>query len=196
MSTALHEPRLSVPLSEHDHVIGPATAPAELVEYGDYECPYCGQAEMVIRELLDAFGDDLRYVWRHLPLNDVHPHAQLAAEAAEAAAAQGTFWQMHDYLLTHQDGLVEGDLARYAEEIGLDADRFRDELRRREYAERVDDDVETADSSGVAGTPTFFINGRRHQGAYDIASLRYAVSAARRRAALLREADKGGSIAV
>jgi Na+/H+ antiporter NhaA len=179
-----------------DHIRGPDDALVTLVEYGDYECPHCGQAEMVIRELLEAFGDDLRYVWRHLPLNDVHPQAQMAAEAAEAAAAQGAFWPMHDYLLTHQDALVERDLQRYADEIGLDTDRFREELARREYAERVDDDVETADSSGVAGTPTFFINGRRHQGAYDIASLRNAVSAARRRAVLLQDAGRGRSIAV
>jgi protein-disulfide isomerase len=174
-----------------EHTRGPDDALVTLVEYGDYECPYCGQAEMVIRELLDAFGDDLRYVWRHLPLNDVHPQAQMAAEAAEAAAAQGAFWEMHDLLLTHQGELAERDLERYAEEVGLDAKRFRDELGRREYAERVDDDVETADSSGVAGTPTFFINGQRHQGAYDIASLRNAVTAARRRAVLLREAAIG-----
>jgi Na+/H+ antiporter NhaA len=174
-----------------EHTRGPDDALVTLVEYGDYECPYCGQAEMVIRELLDAFGDDLRYVWRHLPLNDVHPQAQMAAEAAEAAAAQGAFWEMHDLLLTHQGELAERDLERYAEEVGLDAKRFRDELGRREYAEQVDDDVETADSSGVAGTPTFFINGQRHQGAYDIASLRNAVTAARRRAVLLREAAIG-----
>jgi Na+/H+ antiporter NhaA len=177
----------------HDHIRGPDDALVTLLEYGDYECPYCGQAETVIRELLDAFGDDLRYVWRHLPLNDVHPQAQMAAEAAEAAAAQGAFWQMHDYLLAHQDGLAERDLERYADEIGLDADRFHYELGRREYAERVDDDVETADSSGVAGTPTFFINGQRHQGAYDIASLRNAVSGARRRAVLLRDAAVGSA---
>ena len=105
-----------------------------LVEYGDYECPYCGQAEVVIRELLDSFGDDLRYVWRHLPLNDVHPNAQMAAEATEAAAAQGAFWEMNDKLLEHQDELTPPDLARYAEELGLDVERFWDELRRREHA--------------------------------------------------------------
>ena len=122
----------------------------------------------MIRELLDSFGDDLRYVWRHLPLNDVHPNAQMAAEAAEAAAAQGAFWEMHDKLLDHQDELTPPDLARYAEELGLDVERFWDELRRREHAPRVAEDVASADASGVAGTPSFFINGRRHQGAYDI----------------------------
>ena len=156
---------------DRDHIRGSESAPVTLVEYGDYECPYCGQAEVVIRELLDSFGDDLRYVWRHLPLNDVHPNAQMAAEAAEAAAAQGAFWEMHDKLLDHQDELTPPDLGRYAEELGLDVERFWDELRRREHAPRVAEDVASADASGVAGTPTFFINGRRHQGAYDIETL-------------------------
>ena len=115
---------------ERDHIRGSENAPVTLVEYGDYECPYCGQAEVVIRELLESFGDDLRYVWRSLPLNDVHPHAQMAAEAAEAAAAQGAFWEMHDKLLDHQDELTPLDLGRYAEELGLDVERFWDELRR------------------------------------------------------------------
>ncbi|HET8755221.1 MAG TPA: thioredoxin domain-containing protein, partial [Solirubrobacteraceae bacterium] len=167
---------------ERDHIRGGTEAPVTLVEYGDYECPYCGQAEEVIRELLSAFGDDLRYVWRHLPLNDVHPSAQLAAEAAEAAAAQGAFWPMHDTLLAHQDELRPTHLRRYAQEAGLDVDRFRDELRRREHLPRIADDVASADASGVAGTPTFFINGRRHHGAYDVAALTSAVEAARRRA--------------
>jgi Na+/H+ antiporter NhaA len=167
---------------ERDHIRGSTEAPVTLVEYGDYECPYCGQAEEVIRELLSAFGDDLRYVWRHLPLNDVHPSAQLAAEAAEAAAAQGAFWPMHDTLLAHQDELRPTHLRRYAQEAGLDVDRFRDELRRREHLPRIADDVASADASGVAGTPTFFINGRRHHGAYDVAALTSAVEAARRRA--------------
>jgi Na+/H+ antiporter NhaA len=167
---------------ERDHIRGAMDAPVTLVEYGDYECPYCGQAEEVIRELLSSFGDDVRYVWRHLPLNDVHPSAQLAAEAAEAAAAQGRFWPMHDMLLAHQDELRPLHLRRYAEELGLDLDRFRDDLRRREHIPRVAEDVASADASGVAGTPSFFINGRRHSGAYDVASLTAAVRAARERA--------------
>jgi protein-disulfide isomerase len=138
----------------------------------------------VIRELLDSFGDELRYVWRHLPLNDVHENAQMAAEAAEAAAAQRSFWEMHDELLDHQDELTPPDLGRRAEELGLDVERFWDDLRRREHAPRVARDVATADSSGVAGTPTFFINGRRHQGAYDVATLTEAVRRARARARL------------
>ena len=167
---------------ERDHIRGPESAPVTLVEYGDYECPYCGQAEVVIRQLLEEFGDELRYVWRHLPLNDVHPNAQMAAEAAEAASAQGTFWPMHDKLLTTQDELTPRDLKRYAEELGLDIERFSNDLRGREYNDRVSQDVASADSSGVAGTPSFFINGQRHQGAYDLDTLSKAVRAARMRA--------------
>jgi protein-disulfide isomerase len=173
---------------ERDHVRGPDSAPVTLVEYGDYQCPYCGQAEVVIRELLDEFGDELRYVWRHLPLNDVHQNAQMAAEATEAAAAQGAFWPMHDRLLTSQDELSPDDLRGHAEQLGLDGERFWDELRRRKYAERVGEDVSSADTSGVAGTPSFFINGRRHQGAYDVDTLSAAVRAARARTRLREKA--------
>jgi Na+/H+ antiporter NhaA len=173
---------------ERDHIRGSEDAPVTLLEYGDYECPYCGQAEMVVRELLDSFGTELRYVWRHLPLNDVHPNAQMAAEAAEAAAAQGAFWEFHDKLLAHQDELMPPDLGRHAEQVGLDVDRFWDELRGRDHASRVADDVASADASGVAGTPTFFINGRRHQGAYDVDALTEAVRRAKRRAVLVERA--------
>ena len=114
---------------QRDHIRGPDDAPVTLVEYGDFECPYCGQAESVIRELLASFGDDVRYVWRHLPLNDVHGHAQLAAEAAEAAASQGKFWEMYDAMLAHQDELTPRQLGRIAAELGLDVDRFWDQLR-------------------------------------------------------------------
>lgn len=169
-----------------DHIRGGEDAPVTLVEYGDYECPYCGQAEVVMRELLVSFDDDLRYVWRHLPLNDVHPDAQLAAEAAEAAGAQDAFWEMHDRLLDHQDELTPGDLGSHAEALGLDIDRFWDELRRRRHAGRVEEDVASADASGVAGTPSFFINGKRHTGAYDVDTLTAAVRAARARAVSVR----------
>jgi protein-disulfide isomerase len=168
---------------ERDHIRGPENAPVTLVEYGDFECPYCGQAEPIVRELLADFGD-LRYVWRHLPLNDVHPHAQLAAEAAEAAGAQGKFWEMSDVLLAHQGALTVRDLVGYAEELGLDLERFRDALRKQKFAPRVAEDVESADRSGVSGTPTFFINGRRHYGPYDIGTLSAEVRAARGRAAV------------
>jgi Na+/H+ antiporter NhaA len=172
---------LSEPVDdEHDHIRGPEDAPVTLVEYGDFECPYCGQAEPIIRELLAGHGD-VRYVWRHLPLTDVHPHAELAAEAAEAAGAQGKFWEMHDRLLENQGALRARDLLKYAEDVGLDVDRFRDDLRRHTYAGRVARDVESAELSGVSGTPTFFVNGRRHYGAYDVDSLASAVKAAKAR---------------
>jgi Na+/H+ antiporter NhaA len=168
---------------EHDHIRGSEEAPVTLVEYGDFECPYCGQAEAVIRELLTDFGD-LRYVWRHLPLSDVHPRAELAAEAAEAASAQGAFWEMHDLLLDHQDALRPPDLIGYAEQLGLDVERFTDDLRNHAGAGRVAEDVDSADLSGVSGTPTFFVSGRRHYGAYDIGTLSAAVRAAGARAAI------------
>ncbi|HEY3866567.1 MAG TPA: Na+/H+ antiporter NhaA [Solirubrobacteraceae bacterium] len=173
---------------ERDHIRGPAEALVTLVEYGDFECPYCGRAEPVIRELLAEFGDDVRYVWRHLPLNDVHPHAQTASEASEAAAAQGRFWEMHDTLLAHQGELLPAHLRAYSTELGLDADRVLDELHSREYSSRVSEDVAGADESGVSGTPTFFVNGRRHYGAYDIATLTDTVRAARGRAHLTARA--------
>ena len=168
---------------ERDHIRGPREAPVTVVEYGDFECPYCGQAEPVVRELLREFGD-VRYVWRHLPLNDVHPNTQLAAEASEAAADQGAFWEMHDLLLAHQDALRPSDLISHAEQLGLDIERFTNDLRERAGAARVAEDVDSADLSGVSGTPTFFINGRRHYGAYDIDTLSAAVRAAGARATL------------
>ncbi|MFJ2645528.1 Na+/H+ antiporter NhaA [Streptomyces sp. NPDC087420] len=175
---------LAVPVDpDRDKVRGPRDAPVTVVEYGDFECPYCGRAESVIRDLLADFGD-VRYVWRHLPLTDVHPQAQLASEASEAAAEQGAFWEMHDVLLDHQEALRPQDLHRYAEELGLDVERFRKHLRKHMGAARVGEDVDSADLSGVSGTPTFFINGRRHRGAYDIGHLSAAVRAARQRAAL------------
>ena len=168
---------------ERDHIRGPEVAPVTLVEYGDFECPFCGRAEPVVRELLRDFGD-VRYVWRHLPLTDVHPHAQLAAEGAEAAAAQDAFWEMHDLLLARQDALTPRDLIAYAGELGLDVDRFTEDLRRHAGAGRVAEDVDSADLSNVSGTPTFFVNGRRHYGAYDIETLSQAVRVARARAAI------------
>ena len=168
---------------QRDHIRGPHKSPVTVVEYGDFECPYCGRAEPAVRELLADFGD-VRYVWRHLPLSDVHPHAQLAAEATEAAARQGAFWEMHDTLFDHQDALRPADLIRYASDLGLDSERFARDLRKHAGAGRVAEDVDTADLSGVSGTPTFFINGQRHHGAYDITTLSAAVRAARARAAI------------
>jgi protein-disulfide isomerase len=180
--TALDIPDLAEDVDpERDHIRGPADAPVTLLEYGDFECPYCGRAEETIRELLVSAGSDVRYVWRHLPLNDVHPRAQLAAEATEAAADQGRFWEMHDALLADQDALRVSDLERVAAEIGLDVERFTDDLHSHRQAGRVLADVVSADESGVSGTPTFFVNGRRHYGVYDIDALTAAVSAAKRR---------------
>jgi Na+/H+ antiporter NhaA len=175
---------LTVPVGPNrDHVRGPANAPVTIVEYGDFECPYCGLAEPVTRELLAGSGD-VRYAWRHLPLSDVHPHAQLAAEATEAAAKQGAFWPMHDLLLEHQDALTDPDLIRYAADLGLDTERFAEDLRNHADAARIAEDVDSADLGGVSGTPTFFINGKRHHGAYDIDTLTVAVMAAQARAAI------------
>jgi Na+/H+ antiporter NhaA len=169
---------LVVPVDpSRDHVRGPDKAPVTIVEYGDFECPYCGQAEPVVRELLHDFGD-LRYVWRHLPLNDVHPHAQAAAEAAEAAGRQGKFWEMRDLLFDHQGALTSRDLIRYAESLGLDTGKFAAELRKHSGAAHVSEDVDSADLSGVSGTPTFFVNGMRHYGSYDIETLTKAVKLA------------------
>jgi protein-disulfide isomerase len=177
---------LAVPVDAgRDHLRGPADAPVTIVEYGDFECPYCGQAEPVVRELLAAFGD-VRYVWRHLPLDDVHPRARLAALASEAAGRQGAFWPMHDLLLDHQDALTPVDLKRYAAELGLDTERFAADLRAHVGATHVAEDADSADLSGVSGTPSFFINGRRHHGAYDIETLTTAVRAAFARAQIAR----------
>ena len=169
---------------ERDHIRGPEDASVTLVEYGDFECPYCGLAEPIVRDLLK--DDDLRYVWRHLPLSDVHPRAQIAAEVSEAAAEQGAFWEMHDLLLANQDKLQPADLMGYALELGLDNDRVHDEVKRHVAAARVAQDVESADLSGVSGTPTFFINGRRHYGAYDLPTLTTAIKTARARAKIDR----------
>jgi Na+/H+ antiporter NhaA len=184
---------LAVPVDpEHDHIRGPDTAPVTVVEYGDFECPFCGQAEPAVRRLLADHGD-VRYVWRHLPLTDVHPRAELAAEAAEAAADQGAFWEMHDLMMAHQDELRPADLLRYAEQLNLDVERFRDNLRRHERTARVADDVESASLSAVSGTPTFFINGRRHYGAYDLDTLAAAVRTAKARSVISARAQPAGA---
>jgi protein-disulfide isomerase len=161
---------------ERDHIRGNPDAPVTLLEYGDFECPYCKHAAPIVEKLLDRV--DLRFVFRHLPLTDVHPNAQTAAEAAEAAGAQGAFWEMHDRLLADENDLVPSVIYRHASDLGLDINRFSEDLRRRHYAARVADDVRSADESGVSGTPTFFINGRRHMGVYDVETLARAVKAA------------------
>jgi len=173
---------LMVPVDPaRDHLRGPSNALVTVVEYADFECPFCGQAEPEVRELLRDFGD-VRYVWRHLPLRDVHPNAQKAAMAAEAAALQGAFWEYHDLLFEHQDALTLRDLIGYARTLGLDVERFSADLHAAGVTARIDEDIDSADLSSVSGTPTFFVNGIRHYGAYDIASLSAAVRAAYARA--------------
>ena len=171
---------LAVPVDpERDHIRGPADdALVTLVEYGDFECPFCGQAEPAVRELTAEHGE-LRFVFRHLPLTDVHPHAQLAAEGAEAAARQGKFWEMHDTLMDHQGALTFRDLVEYARGLGLDAELFAADLYARAGSARIAEDMDSADLATVSGTPTFFINGRRHHGAYDLETLKEAVRTAK-----------------
>lgn len=154
-----------------DHILGPADAPLTVVEYLDYECPFCARATGVIHELRERFGDDLRYVVRHLPLPDVHPHAEQAAVAAEAAAEQGRFWPMHDLLFTRQDELEMEDLIGYAAELGLDVEQFVRDLQREDLADRVREDVASAEASGARGTPTFFVGRERHAGPHDARTL-------------------------
>jgi len=158
-----------------DHIRGRVDAPLTLVEYGDFECPFCGRATGVIRDLRERLGDDLRYVFRHLPLTDVHEHADLAAQAAEAAGAQGRFWEMHDVLFRHQDELEPEDLVGYAADVGLDVERFVRDLEDERYAAPVREDVASAEASGATGTPTFFVGDLRHVGAYDAATLARAL---------------------
>jgi Na+/H+ antiporter NhaA len=160
---------------ERDHIRGRVDAPLTLVEYADFECPFCSKATGSIAELRKRLGDDLRYVFRHLPLEHVHPHARAAALASEAAASQGMFWEMADQLFGHADALEVDDLRAYAVAIGLDLDRFAEDLRTRRYENRVDDDAIDAEASEVHGTPTFYVNGRRHQGPYDAATLATAL---------------------
>ncbi len=156
---------------QRDHIRGAVDAPLTLVEYGDFECPFCGRATGMVKELRRRLGEELRYVFRHLPLTDVHPHAELAAEAAEAAAAQGRFWEFHDTLFAHQDELEFEDLVGHAAELGLDVERFARELEDGVHSQRVREDVASADASGARGTPTFFVGKRRHVGPYDAETL-------------------------
>ncbi len=163
----------------HDHTLGLEAAPLTLVEYGDFECPFCGQATHAVEEVRGRFGDDLLYVFRHLPLSDIHPAADLAAEASEAAAAQGKFWEMHDLLFDNHDQLQLEDLIGYAGIIRLDVEEFTRALTEGRYGERVREDTASAEASGAKGTPTFFVNGKRHIGAWDTESLSIALEASR-----------------
>lgn len=155
---------LQPPVGEDDHVLGPPDAPVTLVEYGDYECPHCGAAYPIVKSLLRDLGDRVRFVYRHFPLARSHPHAERAAEAAEAAAEQGEFWAMHARLFEHQDALADADLIAHAEAIGLDVGQFREALEEGIYRPLVREDFRGGVRSGVNGTPTFFINGERYAG--------------------------------
>jgi protein-disulfide isomerase len=169
---------LVLPVGERDHVQGPADAPVTLVEYGDLECPYCRQAYPIVKEVQSRVGSRLRFAFRHFPLTEIHRHAQHAAEVAEAAAAQGAFWQMHGRLFERQFALEDENLIEYARDLGLDADRVAGELAARTYKARVREDFMSGVRSGVNGTPTFFINGVRHDQSWAADSLTAAIERA------------------
>jgi protein-disulfide isomerase len=182
VSTTGWETTLTMPVSEdRDHIQGPADATVTLVEYGDYECPYCGAAYPIVKEVQSRMGDGLRFVFRNFPITTSHPHAEQAAEAAEAAATQARFWEMHDLLYENQRRLGDADLRAYAETLALDVERFDKELSENVHAPRVREDFMSGVRSGVNGTPTFFINGRRHDDSYDaetlVAALKEAAAA-------------------
>ncbi|HEV8194058.1 MAG TPA: thioredoxin domain-containing protein [Ktedonobacterales bacterium] len=168
----------TVPVTERDHIQGNPNAPVTLLEYGDYECPYCGAAYPNVKLVQQRMGERLRFVFRNFPLAQIHPHAEHAAEAAEAAGEQGKFWEMHDTLYEHQSALDDIDLIQYAADLDLDIPRFEEGLTTHTYAARVREDFLSGIRSGVNGTPTFFINGRRHDGSYDAETLQSALEAA------------------
>jgi protein-disulfide isomerase len=170
--------RLLLTVSDRDHIQGPPTAAATLVEYGDYECPFCRQAHSIVKEVQQRLGRRLRFVYRHFPLAEIHPHAPRAAEAAEAAGSQGRFWEMHDLLFENQPALADADLLRYATFLGLDLPRFVSELAQHVHEPRVREDFMSGVRSGVNGTPTFFVNGIRHDGPWDADTLSDALLAA------------------
>jgi protein-disulfide isomerase len=166
-----NENTLVEPVGKKDHAQGPASAPVILVEYGDYECPYCGEAYPVLKEVKERMGDALRFVFRNFPLSEMHPHAFAAALAAEAAGAQGKFWEMHDILFENQRALGPQALLRYAEAVGLEVKQFLKEMNAETYSARIKHDFQTGLMSGVNGTPTLFINGERYDGARDAETL-------------------------
>jgi protein-disulfide isomerase len=178
VSRTLWEPVLTMPVSERDHIQGPDDAPATLLEYGDYECPFCGAAYPIIKQVQAQMGDRLRFVFRNFPITTSHPHAEQAAEAAEAAAVQGQFWPMHDLLYENQKRLGDRDLVGYAEQLGIEVDRFERELREHVHAARVHEDFMSGVRSGVNGTPGLYINGSRHDGSYDADRLLSALESA------------------
>ena len=177
---------LRVPHSNRDHLKGPARAAVTLVEYGDYQCPYCGQAYWILKDIENTHGNDLRFVFRHFPLTEVHPFAMLAAEAAEAADGQGKFWDMHDMLYENQDALDLDSVLDYAASLALDIDAMRADIESHRHLPKIQDDFMGGVRSGVNGTPCFFINGVRHDGPWDAASLSRAIASSRRDSAHAR----------
>ena len=163
--------KLSLPVGERDHIIGPEDAPVTLVEYGDYECPYCGAAHLIVKEVQEVMSNNLRFVFRHFPLTQIHPHAEVAAEAAESAGAQDRFWEMHDLLYANQRLLDPAHLVGFAEELSLDTVKFVRELRDHVHHEHVREDFTSGVRSGVNGTPAFFINGFRYDGSWEFGPL-------------------------
>jgi protein-disulfide isomerase len=178
MQASAAQARLAVPVGSTDHIDGRPEAAVTLVEYGDYQCPHCGAAHPIVNRIREVLADRLRFVFRHFPLSQIHPHAFRAAEAAEAAGAQAKFWEMHDMLFENQHALADRDLLRYASALGLDVDRFADDIRSNTFAEKIRQDFLGGVKSGVNGTPTFFINGVRHDGPWDGNSLIEAIERA------------------
>jgi protein-disulfide isomerase len=172
--------RLTVPVTSTDHAIGPPDAPVTLVEYGDYECPYCGKSYPVVKELRRRMGERLRFVFRNFPVNTIHRHAGVAAQAAEAAAAQGKFWEMHDMLYEHQEALADADLRHYALRLGLEIYKFDADISSEIFARNVREDFRSGLRSGVNGTPTFFINDLRYDGAHTVDAMQSALEEAAR----------------
>jgi len=170
--------KLATPVTADDHAQGPADAEVTLLQYGDYECPYTRLSRHSIHTLQREYADKLRFVFRHFPLEEIHPHARGAARAAEAAEAQGHFWAMHEYLFEHQNALEDRDLHQYAIDLGLEADRFEHDRISPEVNSRIDRDVASGELSGVEGTPTFYVNGVRHDGSFEVDELRTAIGAA------------------
>jgi protein-disulfide isomerase len=162
----MSDARLTPDVGARDHGAGPDGAPVTLVEYADFECPYCRMAHPIVQAAQRELGDRLRVVFRYFPLGEIHPHARHAAEAAEAAAGQGKFWEMHDLLFRHQEALEDADLLRYAAQLELDVERFAAEMRAGTHARRVSEDFRGGVRSGVNGTPTFFVNGERYDGSW------------------------------
>ena len=167
---------LTVPDPERDHISGSADGSIRLLEYGDYECPFCAEAQPILKEIQRRLGDNLLFAFRNFPLTNIHPHSEHAAKAAEAAGAQGNFWGMHDALFENQGALEDEDLAEYAVELGLDATRLVREVMSSVYAPRIREDFKSGVRAGVNGTPTFFINGERYDGARDLKHLLNALT--------------------